>query len=88
MIRVSDHFMLRYLERVQGIDVPALREALAERLARAAEAAEALDAEEYAIRLDGWLYRVRGGTVTTIVPDHSASRRARAIRRRRARAAG
>ncbi len=44
MIRISDHALLRYIERVACIDVEGLRAALVEQLQRGAVAAGKLDA--------------------------------------------
>lgn len=68
MTRVSDHALLRYLERVQGIDIEAMRASIEVRLDRAASAAELLGIPTYSVRLDGVGFVVRSGAVTTVLP--------------------
>lgn len=69
MIRVSDHALLRFLERHVGIDIEGLRTDLESSLARAHGAAVSIGVTEYAIRSEGSTWIVRRGTVTTIIPD-------------------
>lgn len=68
MTRVSDHALLRYLERAQGIDVEAWRVSIESSVERAAIAAAKLGIDTYSIRLDGVLFVVRAGTMTTVLP--------------------
>jgi len=79
MTRVSDHAMLCYLERVQGIDIEAMRASIEARLDRASNAAELLGIPTYAVRLDGVGFIVRSGTVTTILPKLADGSRFRAL---------
>jgi hypothetical protein len=65
-VRVSDHALLRFLERAGGIDVEALRGAVAASIARATAMADHLGAKEYTIVVDGFAYIVRNGTVATV----------------------
>lgn len=69
--RVSDHALLRFLERGAGLDVEALRLRLEDSLARAHQAARSLGTEEYLIKADGLVYVVRGDVVTTIMEQKS-----------------
>lgn len=67
MLRVSDHALIRFIERAGGFDVEGLRAAVEASLNRAAFAAARIGAEDYTIRADGLTYRVRSGVVVTIV---------------------
>jgi hypothetical protein len=69
MIRVSDHALLRYLERYVGLDIEAVRIDLESAFARAHGASMSLGVADYAIRSDGHTFIVRDGTVTTVIPD-------------------
>lgn len=77
MIRVSDHALLRFLDRAAGFDVEGLRSALEMSLDRAHAAAAELGVLNYAIRVEGNTYIVRGTTVTTVIADAKLSSRAR-----------
>jgi hypothetical protein len=68
-IGVSDHALLRFLERAGGLDIEELRVRLTNSLVRAHAAARTLGKGDYLIRSDGLLYVVRGETVTTVVED-------------------
>jgi len=60
-IRVSEHALVRYLERVKGVDVKAARRAIE------TKAAIALDHEgASAVVSDGFRYRIREGKVVTV----------------------
>jgi len=67
MIRVSDHALLRFLERVGGMDVEGLREQLEASFERASSAAQTLGVTNYAITVDGHTYLVRGAVVATVL---------------------
>lgn len=69
MIRVSDHALLRFMERAGGLDVEAVRNAIGTSLDRAADAADRIGVDEYTIIADGLAYVVRGGNVVTVLPD-------------------
>ena len=66
-LHITDHALLRYLERVQGVDVAA---------ARAEMAAKLRIAEEFSgvcgVLSGGFSYRVRGRHVTTVIAVHPA----------------
>lgn len=66
-IQISDHALVRFMERCGGLDVEALREAIARSLERATVAAALIGGEDYTIRVDGLIYRVRSGVVVTVV---------------------
>ncbi len=67
MIRMTDHAILRLLERRAGFDIEALRGAVEARVARAHAAAAELGVAVYAIRLDDAVYVVRRGMITTVL---------------------
>lgn len=65
--QISDHALLRFVERSGGMDIDALRTALAQSLARAHAAARSITRSDYLIRVDGMLFVVRGEVVTTVI---------------------
>lgn len=71
--RVSDHAVLRYLERVQGMDVEQVRREIGHKVDRAVElgASGAVS--------DGFVYRIESGVVVTITrhcqPERGQRRR-------------
>lgn len=77
--RVSDHALLRFLDRAGGLAVEQLRAQLEASLDRAGAAAEAIGGGDYLITADGLVYVVRDGTVTTVLPEGSEGMRARAL---------
>ena len=72
---VSDHAVIRYLERVKGIDIESLRREIGRRVDRAAELGAT------GCILDGFEYRMKDGAVTTVVvasrPDVRCGRQRR-----------
>jgi hypothetical protein len=66
-LRVSDHALLRYIERVAGVDIEALREKLVQQLARGAGAASTFDADHYVVRFPDAGYVVKNGVVVTVL---------------------
>lgn len=66
-LRVCDHALLRFIERVGGIDVESMRRNVAESLDRAADAAEQIGAREMTIIVDGFRYVVVKGVVVTVL---------------------
>ncbi|MFD1914134.1 hypothetical protein [Halodurantibacterium flavum] len=73
---VTDHAMLRYLERVVGIDVTAHRRDI-ERLV-----AQAVELQATALTKDGYRYVINDFRVTTVMPAHSELRIMRPFRHR------
>ena len=59
---ITDHAMLRYLERVIGIDVASHRQALEARLEQAVELRAS------ALVSDGWRFTIADCHVTTVMP--------------------
>lgn len=76
-IAVSDHALIRLLERTGGFDPEPLRQSIADRLARAHAAAKAIRAEKYSIVLDGLAYVVVHGVVVTVMKDDKDGRMVR-----------
>lgn len=72
-LAITDHAMLRYLERVGGLDVPALRTAIAASLARASATAETIGVADYTVVAHGVRYVVRQGNVVTVLPGRLAA---------------
>lgn len=76
--RVSDHALLRFLER-SGVQVEQLRQTVEASLDRAGRVAAELEQSEYLIVVHDLTFVVRDGTVTTILPEGSPGSRARAL---------
>ena len=81
--RVSDHALLRFLERAGGMDVEGGRTSLSASLERAADGAKQLGLGRYIIVADDLLYIVEGRDLVTVLPDTGRAAHLRATRRRR-----
>lgn len=69
---VTDHAVLREIERVHGIDVEMIRKHIAKRVARAVAQGAC------GVLSDGVRYIIRGGRVVTVLPgDRSRNAEAR-----------
>ncbi len=79
-LRISDHALVRFIDRAAGGEIEAVRGAIADALDRAAESAAAIGATEYTIVADGLRYQVRGGVVTTVAPERQSAPARRAPR--------
>lgn len=67
-IRVSDHAVLRYLERAMGLNIEIVREHILQLcIAPASYGA-------VCVRAEGLRFEIASGAVTTIVPDHQLPR--------------
>ncbi|MBV1917593.1 MAG: hypothetical protein KUG65_05985 [Sphingomonadaceae bacterium] len=66
---VTDHALVRWLERSGAMDVEQMREWLASSLDRAAGAAGVLHVTRFNILADGLVYVVRDGAVVTVLTD-------------------
>ena len=66
-IFITDHALLRFIERVQGIDVESLREQLRQKALRGATAARKIGAEDYMIIHGEFQMRCIGDKVVTIL---------------------
>jgi hypothetical protein len=71
--RISDHALVRFLERAGGMDVEGVRAALSTSLAGAHAAANRVGGGDHLIVASGMTYVVRGGVVTTCVPRGPAA---------------
>lgn len=73
-VRVSNHALLRFLERAGGFDVEGLRASIEASLNRAVSAAETIGTGNVIINADGLQYIVCDGVVVTVVDTVKASR--------------
>lgn len=76
-IRMTDHALLRWLERAGLVDVEALRSAIEARLERGHAAAAELGADRYTIVAHGFVYTVHHSHVTTVMTDKGSGTRSR-----------
>ena len=74
MIHVSDHALLRFLERLAGLDTDELRLKLGKSLERARRAADQLGADEYTIKAGGIVYVIKDNTLVTLFEPKEAAR--------------
>lgn len=63
VVTVTDHAVLRYLERVKGMDIDAVRRDIGRLVDLACDHPDATG-----IVIDGWSYKLRNGHVTTVAP--------------------
>lgn len=66
-IHITEHAVYRYLERVKGIDMDAVRAEIAAKIA-VAEAFGTL--EPTGVIVDGCVYRLSGKTLVTVFHQH------------------
>lgn len=66
-IRISDHALLRFLERAGPFDIEGLRAQMEAGLERAGAAAATIGGGDYLIVVDGMRFIVRDGTVVTVL---------------------
>lgn len=76
---ISDHALIRFLERCGGMDVEAVRAGLSQSLERAHNAARQMGQKDYLITIDGSTYVVRGDLVTTVLPARSPQQQFNAL---------
>jgi hypothetical protein len=69
MIKVSDHALVRFLERTGAAEIEPLRQALTASLTRAATAAAVLGEHRFTVVSDGLRYVVRGGVLVSVLPE-------------------
>jgi hypothetical protein len=84
---ITDHALVRWLERTRAMPIEMLREVLAQSLERALHAAEAIGQGEFLILADGMVFVVRDGAVITVLDEdkrhahiHNALKRHRLAR--------
>jgi len=66
-LRITDHALVRVLERICGLPIEALREQLVQALTPAAASAEAIGGGNYLIVSGGKVFVVRDRVVTTVL---------------------
>lgn len=72
ILHITDHAVLRYLERVHGVDIGAVRERIGAAVDTAAGAAERLGVARYAVKRPEASYIVLNRTVVTVIcPRHA-----------------
>ena len=69
MVEVTDHAVLRYLEREMDLDVERIRHTIAHSLSshRAQKLVEFSNGVRCRIKVEGMIYCLRGNTVTTFL---------------------
>lgn len=72
-ITMSQHAMLRWLERAAGMDIGRLQLQIEASLAKAHAAAESIGGGNYLIVSGGLVYAVRDGVVVTVLDQDSAN---------------
>lgn len=73
-VRVSDHALVRFLERAGGFEIEAIRTAIESSLRRANNKAAEIGSVDYEVRADGLRYVVRDNVVVTVTPIEGAAR--------------
>ena len=68
-VPVTDHCVIRYMQRVMGLDIEAVRRKIAEDLAPAVRLGAV------GLTKDGFNYRISDGAVITVMPAGSGQRR-------------
>lgn len=71
-IAVTDHAVLRFMERAHNLDIEAIRTRIAQRVERAVDLAASLDGEgTVTVVHERCRYVVKAGTVVTILPGRA-----------------
>lgn len=78
-IIISDHALVRWMERTGLLDLAPVKEQLAHSLERAAGAARSIDVAEYLILADGLIYVVKNQVLVTVLPEDGRHARAWAL---------
>lgn len=76
-VEISNHAMLRWLERSGVVDIEAMRTALSAALDRAVAASAAIGGGECLILSNGLVYVIRDNVLITVVPDDGRHKQAR-----------
>jgi hypothetical protein len=74
MIRVSDHALVRFLERSGAAEVEPLKLAIAASLDRARRAAAELGRDSFVVIADGLRYVVQDGVLVTVLDERARVR--------------
>ena len=69
MIQVSDHALVRFLERSGALDIEQLRASLAAGLERGRRSAERIGIGDYVILADGLKFVVQDDVVVTVLDE-------------------
>jgi hypothetical protein len=69
-VRVTDHALVRFLERGGGLDAEALRRSISASLERAAALASSINASRYTVTVGGLRYVVVDGHLVTVLDGH------------------
>lgn len=64
---VTDHALVRYLERVRGIDMDALRQEIAAQVHAVDEVPDGLP-EPIGVVVGGFVFKLKGRSITTVAP--------------------
>lgn len=65
-VAISDHALVRFLQRGAGVDIDAMKSAVSASLDRAHRAAGRIGASDYTVRADGLVFVVRDGVLVTV----------------------
>jgi hypothetical protein len=74
---ITDHAVVRYLERVRGVDIDAVRREIAARVATG------LEAGACGVLVEGMEYRIENGHVVTVQKARYPDKRTGKVRRER-----
>lgn len=88
-VGITDHALVRWLQRTGAMDMEAMRAMLAESLARASKAAEGMGAGYYLVLADGLVFVIDEGKCVAVLEDDGRhGRQFAAAERHRERRAG
>lgn len=79
-LQISDHALLRYLARVQGVDIEAIRMGLAHKLDACVP--EEMQDGICGIQHEGFTYKLKSGVVTTVLTSEARPRGQRGPKRK------
>lgn len=80
-VRVCDHALLRFIERVGGLDTEGLRLHLEGSLNRAVSAAGSIGSKEMTVVADGLKYVIVNGVVVTVLGPNMPTKRPKRSKR-------
>lgn len=78
-LKISDHALVRWLDRTGLMDAAPLKAVLAASLSAAANAAARLGNQDYLILADGLVYVVRDGVLVNVSTDDGRHAQAREL---------